>query len=87
MPQKVILVVVLLIEGKRVSFVELWTQLLFRVLSYTLLRLLYPAGDKSKRTTDGPVKIFVTVGLNLLKESEIFAPQPEEILFLIHFQL
>ncbi|WMV07110.1 hypothetical protein MTR67_000495 [Solanum verrucosum] len=41
--------------------------------------MLYPGGDKSRRTTAGSVKTFVAVGLNLLKESEISAPQPEEI--------
>ena len=46
-----------------------------------VIRLLYSGGDKSKRTTAGPVKRFAAVGLNLLKESEISAPQPQEILF------
>lgn len=64
---------------------ELWTQLLSRVVElYFVIRLLYPGGDKSRRTTAGPVKTFAAVGLNLLKESEISAPQPEEIYFL-HF--
>ncbi|WMV22334.1 hypothetical protein MTR67_015719 [Solanum verrucosum] len=36
-------------------------------------------GDKSRRTIAGPVKTFAVVGLNLLKENEISAPQPEEI--------
>ena len=57
------------------------------LLSYTLWRLLYPGEDKSKRTTAGPVKTFVAVGLNLLKESEISAPQPEEITFFILFSI
>ena len=57
------------------------------LLSYTLLRLLYPGGDKSKRTSAGPLKIFAAVGLNLLKGSEISAAQPEEINFLILFSI
>ena len=48
---------------------------------------MYPGGDKSKRTTAGPVKTFAAVGLNLLKESEISAPQPEEITFFILFSI
>ena len=49
--------------------------------------LLYPGGDKSKRTTVGPVITFAAVGLNLLKKSEISAPQPEKINFFILFSI
>lgn len=47
-----------------------------------LWRLLYPGWEKS---TAGPVKTFDVVGLNLLKQSDISAPHPEEIFFLILF--
>ena len=46
-------------------------------------RSYYPGGDKSKRTTVGPVNTFAVVGLNLLKESEISVPYLEEIYFLL----
>ena len=53
---------------------------------HLVIRLLYPGGDKSRRTTAGPVKTFAAVGLNLLKESEISAPQSKDYLFIFcHF--
>ena len=64
---------------------EIYTQLLSRVVELSFVNtLLYHEGNKSKGTTAGPMKTFVVVGLNLLKKSEISAPQLEEILFL-HF--
>ncbi|KAH0742606.1 hypothetical protein KY290_030599 [Solanum tuberosum] len=71
-----------------VSFVELWTQLLFRVVELYFVKVVVSWRGQVKKTTAGPVKTFAAVGLNLLKESEISAPQPEEIYFLhIYFQL
>ena len=67
---------------------ELYTQLLSRIVELSFVnRLLYRGGDKSKRTTVGLVKTFAAVGLNLLKESEISAPHPEEIYFFILFSI
>ena len=62
---------------------ELWTQLLSRVVELYFVKAVVSWRGQVKRTTAGPVKTFAAVGLNLLKESEISAPQPEEIYFFI----
>ena len=66
---------------------ELWTQLLSRVVELYFVKAVVFWGEKSKRTTAGPMKTFAAVGLNLFKESEISAPQPEEITFFILFSI
>ena len=68
-------------------FVEFWTQLLSRVVELYFVKAIVSWRGQVKEDYCWTGENICCSGLNLLKESEIFAPQPEEITFFILFSI